>query len=70
MPAAAMKSPATPAARVTKSRRAAVAAGAERVEVILRDPVALSALAQLRQQLGSNRAALEHALTLAIASVK
>lgn len=57
--------PATPAARVAKSRRAAVAAGAERVEVILRDPVAIAALAQLRQQHGSNRAALEYALTRA-----
>ena len=44
--------PLPPSARVAKSRRAAVAAGAERVEVILRDPVAIAALAQLRQQHG------------------
>lgn len=49
--------------RVTKSRRAAIAAGAVAVPyTVLRDPVAIAALSILRERHGTIRAALEHAL--------
>lgn len=60
-----MTAPATPAARAVRARRGAVERGAVRVEVILRDPRAITALMLLRDQLGSQRAAIEHALRVA-----
>lgn len=55
--------PVTKPNRVTKSRRAAIAAGAVAVPyTVLRDPVAIAALASLREHHGTIRAALEHAL--------
>lgn len=55
--------PATPSARVSKSRQSALAAGAVAVPyTLLRDPAAIAALAALRERHGSIRAALEYAL--------
>lgn len=56
---------ATPSARAVKARRGVVERGGVRVEVILRDPRAITALMLLRDALGSQRAAIEHALRLA-----
>ena len=54
--------PATPSARVAKSRRAAVAAGAARIDVILRDPDAIAALSRLSEKHGGVTAAVTAAL--------
>jgi hypothetical protein len=55
--------PLTPAERVSRSRARALEAGAVAVPyTVLRDPIAIAALARLREQHGSLRAALEHAL--------
>ncbi len=56
---------ATPSARVSKARRGSIDRGAVRIEVILRDPVAIGALARLRARHGSMRAAIEHAIRIA-----
>ncbi len=60
---------ATPAARVSKSRRGSIDRGAARIEVILRDPVAIGALARLRDRHGSMRAAIEYAVRIAVSDL-
>lgn len=52
----------TPSERVTKSRQRALEAGAERVEVILRDADAIAALARLVREHGNKAAAITAAL--------
>lgn len=64
-----MAKPATPSARVSKSRRGAVERGAVRVEVILRDPATIGALALLRDRHGSMRAAVEYAIRIAVSGL-
>ena len=60
---------ATPAARVAKSRRGAIDRGAVRIEVILRDPATIGALARLRDRHGSMRAAVEYAVRIAVSDL-
>lgn len=60
---------ATPSARVTKARRGSIDRGAVRVEVILRDPSAIGALARLRDRHGSMRAAIEYAVRIAVSDL-
>lgn len=61
-----MSAPLTPSERVSRSRARALESGAVAVPyTVLRDPVAIAALARLREQHGSLRAALEYALRYA-----
>lgn len=56
----------TPSERVSRSRARALESGAVAVPyTVLRDPEAIAALSRLRDQHGSWRAALEHALKTA-----
>lgn len=60
---------ATPAARVAKARKGSLDRGAVRIEVILRDPAAIGALALLRDRHGSMRAAVEYAVRIAVSDL-
>lgn len=54
--------PDSPSVRVARSRAKSIQAGARRIEVILRDPVALAALASLEHAHGGVTAAVTFAL--------
>lgn len=52
----------TPAQRVARSEARAIAAGARRINLVLRDPEALASLARLERRHGTATAAITAAL--------